>query len=75
MNALHVALKETGMSERFIPVFPGGQDVYHLFGVPEVLARFTSRYGIPLGGTVDDAVRIGREYERKVIDLLKKAGD
>lgn len=71
-RALNFALKASGKKERFVALDTGDQTAWLVFADPDALRPVAERYGLPLSDDPDAAVRSGKEFERKVIDGLKR---
>ena len=66
------ALADAGGPERFVALATGDQTASFILADPERLAPLAKRFHLPLSDDPDEAMRKGLEYERQVIESLKR---
>jgi hypothetical protein len=74
VRALNFALATAGRPERFSGLETGDQTAAYVFADPEAFRPIAEKYGLILSKDPGAPERRGKEFERQVIDQLKKQG-
>jgi hypothetical protein len=70
--AIHRALDDAGVEERFVALESGGQDAGFIFAKPGQLKAAAAGLNLTLGTDMDQARKIGREFEEKALKELQR---
>ena len=72
VTAINLALEGTGEEERFVALESEGQVAWFLFGKPEAFQKLADELYLPLGEDLNQAMRLGKEFEQRVIESLNE---
>jgi hypothetical protein len=70
--AIHKALADAGISERFVALESGGQDAGFIFARPQALAAAAPELDLTLGKDLDQARKLGTAAEDRILQQLRK---
>ena len=70
--AIHQALGDAGVVERFVALESGGQDAAFIFAKPEPLLAAAAELGLKLGTDLDQARKQGKAFEERALKDLRE---
>lgn len=73
VTAIHQALGDAGVAERFVALESGGQDASFIFAKPEGLQAAASELGLTLGKDLDQARKQGQAFEERALQEFRKS--
>jgi hypothetical protein len=71
LKAFNDCLKHFNMKERFVELSCDGQYASYLFGRPDIVTGLCDELMIPLAATRAEAMKKGKEYEKKALEFLR----
>jgi len=72
-SAIHRALADVGVADRFVPLQSDGQEAAFIFGRPDAIKAAAQELALTLGQELDAARKSGRAFEEQV--CLKVSSD
>jgi hypothetical protein len=73
-GAVNRALELSGKKERIIGIETESQEARYVFGSPEVWQQVAKEFAFPLAKGPSQAVKEGKDFEKEVLEALKKEG-
>ena len=70
--AIHKALEDARIPERFVALESGGQDAGFIFAQPQALSAAAPELGLTLGKDLDQARKLGKAAEDRILHDLRK---
>jgi hypothetical protein len=72
VTAIHRALEDAGVQDRFVALESGGQDAGFIFAQPGQLKTAAADLGLTLGTDLDQARKLGTAFEENALKELRK---